>query len=60
MKGGDPQDTVQHPAGRGRGQPYKRGQQTQRPPKLLQLLQHQLNKHLSLQQQEVEEEVEQM
>ena len=32
MKGGDPQDKTQHPAGRGRGQLYKQGQQAQRPP----------------------------
>ena len=32
MKGGDPQDKTQHPAGRRRGQPYRQGQQTQRPP----------------------------
>ena len=32
MKGGDPRDKTQHPAGRGRGQPYRQGQQAQRPP----------------------------
>ena len=32
MKGGDPQDKTQNPAGRGRGQPYRQGQQAQRPP----------------------------
>ena len=31
MKGGDPQDKTQHPAGRGRGQPYRQGQQAQSP-----------------------------
>ena len=32
MKGGDPQDKTQHPAGRGRGQSYRQAQQAQRPP----------------------------
>ena len=32
IKGGDPQDKTQHPVGRGRGQPYRQGQQAQRPP----------------------------
>ena len=32
LKGGDSQDKTQHPAGRGRGQPYRHGQQVPRPP----------------------------
>ena len=32
IKGGDPQDKTQHPVGRGRGQPYRQGQQAPRPP----------------------------
>ena len=32
QKGGDPQDKTQYPAGRGRGQPPRQGQQVGRPP----------------------------
>ena len=32
QKGGDPQDKTQYPAGRGRGQPPRQGQQVARPP----------------------------
>ena len=32
LKGGDSQDKTQYPAGRGRGQPYRQGQQVPRPP----------------------------
>ena len=32
QKGGDPQDKTQYPVGRGRGQPFRQGQQVGRPP----------------------------
>ena len=32
QKGGDPQDKTQYPGGRGRGQPFRQGQQATRPP----------------------------
>ena len=31
LKGGDPQDKPQYPAGRGRGQPYSKGSKLQSP-----------------------------